>query len=466
MNQISITDASLQIPSLAEIWSVLALQSGYNSAVVVIGTTFLGLAAGIVGTFALLRKRALMGDALAHSALPGLVAAFIITYYLGFDPRNIFILLFGATVSGVLGVLTVQFLVGYTRLKEDAAIGAVLSVYFGVGVTLLSVVQSLNTGQAGGLHHFIYGQTAAMGRQDAMLSATVAILAIVCAGALLKEFRLVCFDHEFAKVQGWSVSLIDLLMMSLVVVTTVIGLQAVGLILIIALLVIPPVAARFWSDRFDRIVLLSGGIGAVSCYLGASASALLPRMPTGAVIVLISGVVFILSFFCAPRRGVVAQALRTLLLRVRISTDHFLRRLYELVEQRLPARDAQVVINERKIEAALPSRNLVSRIVYLTVRASGFLRRVTGGVVFTTKGLDRAGALTRNHRLWEEYMLAYGNLATSHVDYSADLVEHILSPEIVAEIEASLSKKGLRPKQLPESVHPLAGIVEGDGALK
>jgi manganese/zinc/iron transport system permease protein len=196
---------------------------------VLAGTTLLGLAAGVIGAFALLRKRSLMADALSHATLPGIGLAFLAATALGSAGKSLPVLLLGAAVTGVLGVLCVQALLRHTRLREDAAIGIVLSVFFGAGVVVLSAIQKHAGGSAGGLSHFIYGQTAAMRVSDATLMGGIALAAVLAAALLLKEFALVCFNDAFARVDGWPVSLIDLLMMALVVLVTVAGLQAVGL---------------------------------------------------------------------------------------------------------------------------------------------------------------------------------------------------------------------------------------------
>jgi manganese/zinc/iron transport system permease protein len=289
------------LPTLLELLRVLGFQAGYNTSIVLLGVSLLGIAAGVVGTFAMLRKRALMSDTLSHASLPGIATAFLAAVALGASGRSLWLLLGGAAASGIVGVLTVQFIVRNTRLPPDAAMGAVLSVFFGIGFVLLSYIQTLDTGDQGGVAKFIYGQTATMTALEATSIAVVALLAVVAAAALFKEFRLVCFDPEFADAQGWSVSLIDLLMMALVVAVTVIGLRAVGLILIIALVIIPPAAARFWTERLGTMTLIAALFGGLSGYLGAAASALLPRFPAGAVIVLVAGALFP-SAFCSPRR--------------------------------------------------------------------------------------------------------------------------------------------------------------------
>ena len=306
----SIADVTDEMPSLARVFETLTFRAGFNTNVVIAGTTLLGLAAGIVGVFALLRKRSLMTDALSHATLPGIVLAFLVAGWLGFEGRSLPALLVGAAATGVLGVLCIQAILRHSRLHEDAAIGIVLSVFFGAGVVGLSYVQRYAPAGASpaGLSHFIYGQAAAMQPPEVVLMAVIAGVAVLATLLFLKEFALVCFNDQFAKVDGWPVTAIDLVMMGLVVVVTVAGLQAVGLILVVAMLIIPAVAARFWTERLWVLVLIAAVIGASSGYLGAVASALLPRQPAGAIIVLTAGAVFAVSLVAAPARGIVAQA--------------------------------------------------------------------------------------------------------------------------------------------------------------
>ncbi|MCZ7637823.1 MAG: metal ABC transporter permease [Verrucomicrobia bacterium] len=273
---------------------MLRLQD-YNTRVVVLGTTLLGLAAGVVGSFTLLRKRALMGDALSHAMLPGIGLAFMISVAAGGTGKSLPVLLTGATLSGLLGLGTVLAVRHFTRLKEDTALGIVLSVYFGAGVAVLGVVQRMGEGHSAGLESFIYGKAASLVAADTAVIAVASALVIGVSALLFKEFRLLCFDAGYAATQGWPVVRLDLVMMSLVVVVTVIGLQAVGLVLIIALLIIPAAAARFWTERLRTLTWIAAGMGAASCAIGAAASALLPNLPSGAMIVLVSTGLFLLS---------------------------------------------------------------------------------------------------------------------------------------------------------------------------
>lgn len=423
-------------PTLDEIARVLTFRAGANTTTVLLGVTVLGVAAGVVGVFALLRKRALMADALSHATLPGVALAFLAAVALGFTGRSLPILLLGGASTGVLGVLCVQLLLRVTRLREDAAIGIVLSVFFGVGVVLLSVVQNSASGNAAGLNHFIYGQTAAMRPSDAALMGAIALASVILAALFLKEFALVCFNDAFARVDGWPVSRIDLLMMALVVVVVVAGLQAVGLILVIAMLILPPVAARFWTDRLWLLVLLAGALGGLSGYLGASISALLPRKPAGAVIVLTSGAIFALSMFLAPHRGVLATSLRRAVLRIRIAREHLLEAAHE--------RGGSLSRAELLAFARLRRWPSWFRAIVLTsARARGLATAASDAITLTERGGASGARVARNHRLWEEYLIRYADVAPSHVDWSVDQVEHVLSEALIRELERALRARGV-----------------------
>ncbi|MCB0336965.1 MAG: metal ABC transporter permease, partial [Bdellovibrionales bacterium] len=315
----------------SEIVKILTFQSGYNTSVVMIGVSLLGMAAGVTGVFVLLRERAMVSDAIAHSTLPGLALAFLVLHALGIE-RSFGWLLFGAVLSGLFGLLLIHLLSHYTRLAEEASIGAVLSVFFGAGVVLLSVIQSLGSSGSAGLSHFIYGHTASMLREDAQRLVIINATAIGISALLFKEFRLLCFDTEFARVQGWSVRLLDAVMLCLLLVVVVFGLQSVGMLLIVALLIIPATAARFWTNSLRTMLVVAGFLGTLSGYLGAAISAFFPRMPTGAVIVLSAGVFFSISFLVAPERGLLVGLYRQVAVRFRIVREHLLRSFYEEAE--------------------------------------------------------------------------------------------------------------------------------------
>ncbi len=278
----------------------LTLSAGYNAAVAMIGATLLGVAAGPVGVFMLLRRRALLADAASHSTLPGVVAAFLVSLWLTGDGRLLPVLLLGAAMAAALGVIGVQALQAHSRLSGSTAIAVVLSAGFGLGVMGLSYVQNLPVAGQAGLDRFLIGQTAGMRLADAYLIAGVAAALVLAVAAFFKELRLIAFDPDFAAAAGWPVQRLDLLANGLLLATVVVGLTSVGLILIVALLIVPAVTARLWTRSLERMALLAAGFGGVSAYCGAAASAAFHHLPTGATIVLVAGGIFAISLPFAP----------------------------------------------------------------------------------------------------------------------------------------------------------------------
>jgi manganese/zinc/iron transport system permease protein len=278
----------------------LLLSSGYNAAVAMIGATLLGIAAGPVGVFMLLRRRALLADAASHATLPGIVLAFLVNLWLTGEGRSLPVLLVGAGAAAALGVLAVQALQANSRLSGPTAIAVVLSGAFGLGVMGLSYVQTLPVAGQAGLDQFLVGQTAGMRLADAYLIAGVAAVLVIVIALLFKELRLIAFDPEFAAAAGWPVQRLDLLANGLLLATVVVGLTSVGLVLIVAMLIIPAVTARLWTQKLGRMALLAAVFGGVSAYLGAAASAGIHHLPTGATIVLAAAALFAVSLPIAP----------------------------------------------------------------------------------------------------------------------------------------------------------------------
>ncbi|MDG4866622.1 metal ABC transporter permease [Guyparkeria sp. 1SP6A2] len=288
----------------------LTLQLGYNATLVAIGAGLLGIAAGAAGTFLFLRKRALVSDAISHSTLPGIGLAFIIMVSLGGDGRNLVGLMLGAALTAGAGLLAMHWLTRRTRLAEDAAIGAVLSVFFGFGVVLLTVIQTLSKGRQAGLEEFLLGATAGMLYADAVLIAVAGAVAVLAIWLLRRPMTLVAFDPGFAASIGMNVPRVDLAMMGMVMAVTIIGLKVVGLVLIVALLIIPPVTARFWSDHSGHVLWIAGALGGLAGFVGAAISASAPSLPTGPLIVLTAFALFTLSLLLAPGRGILVAWLR------------------------------------------------------------------------------------------------------------------------------------------------------------
>jgi manganese/zinc/iron transport system permease protein len=265
---------------------------------VLFGSTLLGVAAGVMGCFALLRRQSLLGDALAHAALPGICVA-----YLLIGRKDTLAFFFGALVFALLGALFSRLVVRSTRVKEDASLGIVLSVFFGVGIVLLTAIQKMPGGGKAGLDSFLFGQAATLLREDIALLACVALVVLLAVLTLYRPLKLLCFDPDFAAQIGIATKRLDVLLTVLLVAVVVVGLQTVGVVLMVASLVIPAAAARQWTDRFGRMLFLGGFFGGLSAALGTLISASAARLPTGPIIVLVAGGLLVLSLLFAPRRG-------------------------------------------------------------------------------------------------------------------------------------------------------------------
>jgi len=294
---------------MQDLWRLLSLADS-NTRTVLLGTALLGLACGVVGALGVLRRRALAGDAVAHAALPGVCLAWLVI-----GERSFVLLLVGALLSGLAGMLCVSWIRSATRVREDAAIGLVLAVFFGLGVVLSRIIQNQPGGNRAGLDGFILGKAAGMVHADVLTIAAVGLASLGAVVLLRRAFAVLCFDPAYGASLGWPVGLLDLGLLTLICVCAVVGLPAVGVVLMVALLVIPGAAARFWSDRFGTTLVAAAIIGVLSATLGTALSATLPSppgaltrgWPTGPMITLAATLCFALSLLLGPRSGLLVR---------------------------------------------------------------------------------------------------------------------------------------------------------------
>lgn len=447
-----------------DIIRVLTLQD-YNTRVVLLGTMLLGVTSGIVGTFMLLRRQALIGDVVSHSALPGVAIAFLIGEAISpGSGRSLHWLLAGAAATGLLAVVCVGIIRRYSVVKPDAALATVLGVFFGFGAVLFKTVQELPTGNQAGLQQFILGSASTMIASDVAIIAKATVVVLVLSLLLFKELSILSFDEDFAAAQGWPTGLLDLGLTGLVVGITVIGLESVG-ILMVALLITPPTAARFWTDNFARMTLVAAAIGGASATAGCLLSAMVPKLAGGPTIVLSGTAFFILSMLFGTRRGIMHRWLRHAHNRRRIGRDDLLRAMYEINEARLPigegvADDVANMFARQAVQLSelLKHRSWSARRVRQVVAAAereGTIRIDSEtGWRLTESGETKARLAVRNHRLWEMYLISHAEIAPSHVDRDADDIEHVLGTEVIEQLEKLLASR-VPAATVPPSPHPL-----------
>ncbi len=283
------------------------LLTDYTLQVITVGTVVLGVICGVLGSFAVLRKQSLLGDAISHAALPGIVLAFLWT-----GTKNPLIILLGALISGLIGSLWIKGIISKTHLKSDTALGLILSLFFGFGMLLLTYVQKLPNANQAGLDKYLFGQAATLLKSDVLLLITVLGASLLVLLAFWKELKVMLFDVDFTKTLGFNIRFLDFLITSFIVVAIVLGLQTVGVVLMSAMLLAPAAAARQWTNKLSIMVLLAAIFGGFSGFFGTFISASSNNLSTGPVIVLVASFFVLISFVFSPNRGILFKHIRKL----------------------------------------------------------------------------------------------------------------------------------------------------------
>ena len=368
---------------MAAILSILnELVNDYTLRTVAMGTSILGIVSGALGCYAFLRKQSLMGDAMSHAALPGVVLAFMLT-----QSKAPFVLLAGAMVTGWLGMLFVMLVTQYTRIKEDSAMGLVLSVLFGFGLMLLTFVQrSANATQAG-LDKFLFGQAATLLQADVITMAVLGGIAIITMVIFWKEFMLLSFDAEYGASLGFNMKLLDVLLITLIVIAIVIGLQSVGVILMSAMIVAPASAARQWTNRMGTMVILSAIFGMLAGISGTIISSMYSGLSTGPTIVLSISAIVIFSMLFAPKRGLIWRWTKQLKNSENLRLEAVLLDLYHIASKH---KDRKRPHSARILKTMASGSSAVNRSLHI-LQNRGWVARVDGDEwILTEKGYQEA----------------------------------------------------------------------------
>jgi len=409
---------------------------------VLAGTVVLGLVSGALGCFAVLKRHSLLGDALAHAALPGVCLAFLFGTACGVDPKHPLLLLAGALGTAWVGTLLILGISRTTRLKEDAAIGIVLSVFFGGGMVLLTMLQHKGGAQQAGLDKYLFGQAAALTRADVATMAAFGALVLGAIALWFRPFKLMIFDRVHAASLGVPVRRFEILLVTLIVVAVVLGLRTVGVVLMAAMLVTPAAAARQWTDRLGVMVVLAGVLGAAAGAVGAFVSASAARLPTGPLIVLAATAILVVSLLASPRRGLLWAWARRRRNRRRVRVENLLKDMWRLGEMDRRYGGARAVSDVLAVRGAAP-RAMVE------AEQEGFLEREGTLLRLTERGLERAARIVRNHRIWELYLSRRLDLADDHLHRDAEDMEHALDDEVLEQIDEALGRPSTDPHGRP-----------------
>lgn len=407
---------------------------------VLTGTILLGLSAGALGCFAILRQRALVGDAVAHAILPGVCLAFLFA-----GDKDPLYLLVGAVIFGWISIIVMDYVIRNSKISADTSIGMVLSVFFGLGVVLLTYIQSTGNVNQSGLDAFLFGNAASMLPEDVTVFGLVSFLVLIAIVLLFKELKLVSFDPNFAKSIGYPMKRMEFLIGTLLVVTITAGLQAVGVVLMASMLIIPAAAARYWTDSLLIMLIIAAMVGAMAAISGSFISYSAPAMPTGPWMVVSAAFVFVLSFLFAPKRGELGRWFELRMNRKQVNYENILKTLYHLEESdglQERSRTLQDILKKRRMYKSDLRRGL-KKLCDLN-----YVSRFSGkpeGFQLTPDGRKEAKRIVRVHRLWELYLTEQLEIAGDHVHDDAESMEHVITPELEAQLAAKLGEPGLDP---------------------
>lgn len=391
------------------------------------GVLLLAISSGTLGCFIVLRRMSLLGDSLGHAVLPGVCLGFLVTWTK--DPRWI---LTGAMVSALLASWLIGFVRRHSRLKPDVIMGLVLSGFFGFGTVLLTRIQKIPAGNQSGLNVFLFGQASAISEQDLLFMGTLSVVIVGCVVATFKELVLTSFDEGFAVAIGLPVRGLHYLLMGLTALAVVISIQAVGVVLVSAMLITPAAAALLCTDRMRYMVLLAVGFAVVAGVFGLNVSFLGDRLPTGPFIVLALAVFFVAAYLFSPRYGVAVRALRRWRQVQKTQRENGLKSVFLAIGPNSPSRSVSIArLAESRQEGTAQSRRVVRGLV-----RHGWAQLDGETVSLTERGQVRARELERNYRLWEHFLTNEVNLPVDHTQRDAENIEHILGPELVRELEA------------------------------
>ena len=410
-----------------------------------------GMSCGLLGAVFLVRHTALLGDAVSHSVLPGIAGGLLLAgivldrneeeHVFGTSATMLFILA-GALVAGLASTMLIEALHRHSRIKPDTALGAVFPAFFAIGVILIRL--------AARDAHFdqdcvFYGSLEVIGEfSQVMPTLLCSILVILFFLGFYKEILITSFDRQLSGTLGLPVGLVNLLLTSLLVLAIVVAFEAVGAILVIALLIIPAATAQLLSYRFNRVLILSALFGLSAAFLGSWMTILLEavnfetaRAPTVAVV---AGLQFLLALVFSPEQGLLAQALRKRAVESRILEENLLGSVYRLGGT--PRAEA-VTLEEAAARLGYPPEKLAAALRRCRIR--GELTVESEGILLTEEGSEKVGGIIRGHRLWESYMIREMGAASDHVHDAADHIEHHLQPALVKELAKLLGNPDLDP---------------------
>lgn len=404
------------------------------------------MVAAWVGVLVFVRKRSLLGEALSHATYPGVTSALVLAGFFSLEKVLPFLILVGAFLSSLAGFWVITRMEKKLKVSSDAALSAVLALFFGVGVTIASIAQNFYAHLYRQMQTYLYGQAATMTDMHILIYGVLALLVLLFITTCYKEILALSFDPQFAQTTGIAKHILESGIFIIIVLTLVIGIRCVGVILMSAMLIAPAAAARQFTNRLSQMFLLSGFFGVLSGFLGIYLSVVLSErmtelyaLPTGPAIVLVSGCLALYALLFAPKRGLVVRYLRVARFKGICKQENLLKALWRLNQEgRSEVASSEIA---QKLGFSSPHLHLLLRRL---IRQKA-LEKKGKSIRLTQLGAKRGGRIVRLHRLWEVYLVHSLGLKVERVHKSAEEMEHILTPELEKKLVELLDD----PKQDP-----------------
>ena len=399
---------------------------------VLLGTLILGFTCGIAGVLVILSKKTLIVDAVSHSVLPGICIGFLFT-----GVKNPIHIITGGIISGGFAVYLVDWISRISRIKKDASIAITLSVLFSAGVILLNIIQHSGNSNQSGLTDFLFGKAATIIESDLYVFGAIGAIVILIVILFHQHFKIALFDIGFAKTIGLNEKLIQSLVSALIIISTAIGIQTVGIILMSALIITPASSALFWTNNFKKSIVLSGGFACISSVIGVFISYLSSDMPTGPwIIVVLSSIALFSAFF--SKKGILTKKIKIFKNKRKMLSDNLLKAIYKIYENEKYSNKGKT-LSEISDEHPISIADLQKGIKILKSKKQ--IANSNGLWQLTKKGVDEAKRIVRAHNLWELYMENFMQIQPDHVHDSAESIEHILTPKLEAELFKKMGSK-------------------------
>jgi len=408
---------------------------------IIFGSILISISSSMVGTFALLQRKSLVGDAIAHATLPGVCLGFVLA-----GEKNPFVLIIGALFTGWLSLLFIDFVESKTKVKKDAILGITLSTFFALGIMILTYLQHIpNIGNISGLSDYIFGNIVSVNRTDLMAFSAISLLSLIGILVLYKELVIYSFDESFATSVGLKTNVIRFVLSFLTILTIISNMQAIGMILTASMLITPAAAARFWTNKLSSIFVLAIAFSIVSSLFGVWISYHF-SIPTGPLIVVFVSTIALLSFLFAPKKGIFSKRWSLMLVRRKIADENLLKLMFKLTEK------GDAVTQKRSLSELSTGLKTKKTLASLSrLKSNGFVNNINDLWQLTKEGAEKGRRITKLHRLWELYLTTHMQIAPDHVHDDAETIEHIITPELEKELEKTLGYPDVDPheKQIP-----------------